>query len=66
MNIKNLEKCFYEASLNGAKYVGIKIKMEGFPKAEIIVNENEKFSEIKIVGFAYGDSFSEIEQDLLG
>lgn len=85
MNINNLEKCFYEASVKGAKYVGVKIKMEGFPKAEIIINENENFdkkfdyykkaynedlslktfSGIKIVGFTYGDSFEEIENDLM-
>ena len=43
MNIENLEKCFYEASQQGKKYVGIKVKMQGFPKAEIIINENENF-----------------------
>lgn len=43
MNINNLEKCFEEASVKGAKYVGVKIKMEGFPKSEIIINDNENF-----------------------
>jgi hypothetical protein len=43
MNIKNLEKCFNEASRKGAKYVGVKIKMESFPKEEIIINANENF-----------------------
>jgi len=43
MNIDNLEKCFYEASQKGAKYIGVKIEMQGFPKAEIIINENENF-----------------------
>ena len=85
MNIKNLEKCFYQASMQGSKYVGVKIEMQGFPKAEIIINENENFDSkfayykkaynedltlktfngIKIVGFTYGDSFADIEKDLI-
>ena len=43
LKIENLEKCFYEASQQDKKYVGVKIKMEGFPKAEIIINENANF-----------------------
>lgn len=86
MKLENLEKCFYEASIEGAKYVGVKIKTESFPKSEIIIDENEnfdkkfqhykqsynddltlkKFSGVKIVGFSYGDSFEEIEKDLIG
>ena len=85
MDIKNLEQCFYEASQQDKKYVGIKVQMQGFPKAEIIINENENFdskfayyekaynedltlktfSGIKIVGFTYGNTFNEIEEDLL-
>jgi hypothetical protein len=86
MKIDNLEKCFFEASIKCAKYVGVKIKIEGFPKAEIIINENKNFdkkfeyytrsynedlilktfSGIRIVGFTYGNSFEEIEHDLIG
>jgi hypothetical protein len=86
MKIDNLEKCFYEASVKLKKYVGIKVKMEGFPRGEIIINENENFdkkfayykkaydsdltlkafSGIRIVGFTYGDTFDEIEHDLMG
>lgn len=43
LTIDNLEKCFYEASQQGNKYVGVLIQMEGFPKPEIIINENENF-----------------------
>lgn len=43
MTIENLERCFYEASKQEKKYIGVKIKMEGFPKAEIIINENANF-----------------------
>lgn len=86
MSIKNLEKCFCEASHKEAKYVGVQIKMQGFPKPEIIINENENFDSkfayykkaynedltlktfngIEIVGFTYGNSFKDIEKDLIG
>lgn len=86
MSIKDLETCFYEASIQGYKYVGVKIEMEGFQKAEIIINENANFEKkfeyykkaynddltlktfngINIIGFTYGDSFEEMEKDLLG
>ncbi|CUU45551.1 hypothetical protein [Clostridium beijerinckii] len=85
MKIGNLEKCFFEASHSGAKYVGVKIQMQGFPKPEIIINEHENFDSkfayykkaynddltlktfngVKIVGFTYGDSFEDIEHDLM-
>lgn len=41
LTIGNLEKCFYQASLEDKKYVAVLIEMEGFPKPEIIVNQNE-------------------------
>ena len=86
MNIENLEKCFYEASKQDKKYVGVKIQMKGFTKPEIIINENENFDSkfayykkaynedltlktfngIRIAGFTYGDSFKDIEKDLIG
>lgn len=43
MTIDNLEKCFYEASKQDKKYVGVLIQMEGFPAPEVIINENENF-----------------------
>ena len=86
LRLENLEKCFYEASIKEKKYVGVKIQMESFPKAEIIINQTENFDRkfeyykhsynddltlktftgVKIVGFTYGDTFEEIEKDLLG
>lgn len=85
LTIDNLEKCFYAASKDDKKYVGVLIQMEGFPRPEIIINENENFdskfayykkaynedltlktfSGIKIIGFTYGDSFAELERDLV-
>lgn len=86
MNINNLEKCFYEASHQDKKYVGVKVQMYGFEKDEIIINPNENFDKkfdyyknaynedlthknapdkIKMVGFTYGDTFEEIEKDLI-
>lgn len=86
MEFNNLQNCFTNAILQDKKYVGVKIEMEGFPKAEIIINDKENFESkfayykkaydenlvlksfngIKIVGFAYGDSFEEIEYELIG
>lgn len=84
MNIKNLEKCFYEASQKGAKYIGVKIKMPQFEEPQVIIDSNENFDKRfsyykevfgenlesdkknKIIGFTYGDSFGDIEQDLMG
>lgn len=59
MGIENLEKCFFEASLKGAKYVGVKIQMQGFPKPEIIINENENFdSKFAYYKKAYNDNLT--------
>lgn len=86
LTINNLEVCFYEASQQDKKYVGVLIEMQGFPKPEVIINQNANFDEkfayykkaytenlvlktfagIRIVGFTYGDSFADIERDLLG
>lgn len=83
--LKNLEKCFYEASQTDKKYVGVKIEMQGFPEPEIIINKNENFdgkfeyykkaynedltlkafNGIKIIGFTSGDTFAEIEYELI-
>lgn len=86
MNIDNLEKCFYEASQQDKKYVGVRVRMYGFEEDEIIINPNKNFDEklnyyknaynedltlknapdkIKIVGFTFGDTFEELEQDLI-
>ena len=43
LTINNLEKCFYEASQQDKNFVGVKIQMQGFPKAEFIINENANF-----------------------
>ena len=85
LTIKNLKKCFYEASQQNKRYVGVLIQMQGFPKPEVIINQNENFDEkfayykkaynddltlksfngIKIIGFTYGDTFEQIEKDLI-
>lgn len=85
LTINELEKCFYIASKRSIKYVGVKIQMQGFPKPEIIINENENFDSkfayykkaynedltlktfngINIIGFTYGDTFADIEKDLI-
>ncbi len=43
LTIDNLEKCFDVASHADKKYVGVLIKMEGFPKPEVVINESENF-----------------------
>lgn len=43
LTMSNLEKCFYEASHQDKKYVGVLIEMKGFPKPEVIINENANF-----------------------
>lgn len=83
--LKNLEKCFYDASQAGKEYVGVKIEMQGFPEPEIIINKSSNFDKklayykkaynedltlktfngIKIIGFASGDTFAEIEHELV-
>jgi hypothetical protein len=84
LKLENLEKCFYEASVKGAKYVGVKIQMQKFEEPQIIIDPNINFDKRfsyyeevfgenlesgqgnKIIGFTHGDSFEEIEKDLLG
>jgi len=85
LTMANLEVCFNSAKEQGYPYVGVKIKMEGFEEAEVIIiplnNYDKKltyykdkfnddltlkvFTGIKIIGFSYGDSYDEIEMDLV-
>ncbi len=79
LTINDLKKCFYEASIKDVKYVGVLIEMEGFSKPEVIINQkfdyynntynedlNHKFAKrIKIIGITYGNTFNEIEDNLL-
>lgn len=43
LTMKDLEKTFKEAIDYSAKYIGVKIAMEGFPKAEVIINQTKNF-----------------------
>ena len=85
LTINNLENCFIAAKKNGARFVGVKISMKGFPVPEVIINEYPNFDKkleyykgayntdltskatdaIKIIGFTYGDSYEEIQKDLI-
>lgn len=38
ITMKNLKICFERAKKYNAKFVAVRIEMEGFPEAEIIVN----------------------------
>jgi hypothetical protein len=82
--LQDLRECFSGAEVEGKKYIGVKIEMQGFPKAEIIINEAanfeykctyyektynndltlKSFNGIKIIDFAYGNSFEAIELQL--
>lgn len=42
-NISRLEECFRTAIENDMKYIAVKVKILGFPKEEIIINEIENF-----------------------
>ena len=85
MNLLNLDSCFKTAIKKDMKYVGVKIKMQGFIEPEVIINQKENFEDklayykkaynedltlktfngIKIVNFAYGNSYEEIENALV-
>ena len=85
LTMENLEVCFNSAKEQGYPYVGVKIKMEGFEEAEVIINPIANFDKkleyyknaynddltlksfngIKIIGFSYGDTYDEIEMDLV-
>lgn len=38
LTMKNLENCFERAKKNYARFVAVRIEMEGFPEAEVIIN----------------------------
>ena len=85
LTMDNLIQNFNCAKKHDSPYVAVLIAMEGFPKAEIIINQaenidtkleyyqktydenlNHKFAKgIKIVGMTHGDSFDDIEFDLI-
>lgn len=86
LTLNNLDVCFVEAGITGAKYVGVKIQMQDFADCEVIINPRanfrskleyykkaynedltlKAFNGIKIVGFTYGNSYEDIEKDLIG
>jgi len=85
LTISNLERCFFKASQQNKRFVGVLIEMPGFKKPEVIINPNDNFDNkfayyreaydenlnhkhakgIRIIGFTYGDSFGELERDMI-
>jgi hypothetical protein len=85
LTIEGLKKCYYEASQQDKKFVGVLIEMPGFEKPEVIINPTENFDEkfayyqsaydenlnhkhaagIKIIGFTHGDTFGELQRDMI-
>jgi hypothetical protein len=43
--IQDLEKCFEDARKYRAKFIAVKIEMEGFAEPEIIINPRQNFKE---------------------
>lgn len=43
LRLKHLERCFYEASIKDAKFVGVAIWTKGNEGLEIIINPNVNF-----------------------
>ena len=57
LTMKDLEKTFKEAIDYSAKYIGVKIAMEGFPKAEVIINQTKNFkTKLSYYKKAYNDN----------
>lgn len=59
MKMINLEKCFKAAIEKKQRYVGVKIKMDGFKNSEIIINENVNFNKkLDYYKRAYNDNLT--------
>lgn len=59
MKLNNLEICFMSAMKMKAKYVGIKIWMQGFDGCEIIINPTANFeSKLEYYKRAYNDDLT--------
>jgi len=59
LNMNDLEICFNEAAEFDSKFVGVLIKMEGFEKPEIIVNQKENHkSKLAYYKKAYSDDLT--------
>lgn len=43
LKMKDLEQTFNEAMESSARYIGVKISMNGFPSDEVIINQTENF-----------------------
>jgi hypothetical protein len=43
LSLTELENCIEKAYNNGARYIGVKIQMEGFEQPEIIINQRDNF-----------------------
>lgn len=43
LTLSDLESCFKIANLIDARYIGVKIQMQGFDKPEVIINPKENF-----------------------
>lgn len=59
LTIDNLEKAFYEASIQEKKFIGIKVEMVGFENPEVIINDNANFDKkFEYYRCAYNDNLT--------
>lgn len=59
LTISHLINCFNGAKENNAKYVAVKIEMQGFEKPEIIINKKENFdTKLEYYKKAYNDDLT--------
>lgn len=57
LTLTHLENCFNAAKEKKAKFVGVKISMEGFPTPEIIINEISNYDKkLEYYKHAYKDN----------
>lgn len=59
VDLSKLENCFKVAKETNQKYIGVLIKMEGFEKPELIVNESENFErKLEYYKYSYNDDLT--------
>lgn len=59
LTLQSLENLFKEAQRMKAKYIGVKIEMDGFKKPEVIINPSDNFDKkLEYYKKAYNDDLT--------